>query len=116
VRRVLRVVEQEVVRGDGRGDGAAGCRLGGWYFGSPKRCIETPWLSFGEVSNEGRRIFCHHHTVSGYFDAVSSAGLTITSLLEPAPDAEFAGKNAGRYFQAMHVPVFLIFKAERIRK
>jgi SAM-dependent methyltransferase len=87
----------------------------GWYFGSPKRCIETPWLGFGEVSSKGRRVFCHHHTVSDYFNAVSSAGLTITSLLEPAPGAEFGAKNAARYFQAMHVPVFLIFKAERIR-
>ncbi len=86
----------------------------GLYFGSPNRSIETPWLGFGEVSSEGHRIFCHHHTVSGYFDAVSSAGLTITSLLEPAPGPEFAAKNAARYQQAMHVPVFLIFKAERI--
>jgi ubiquinone/menaquinone biosynthesis C-methylase UbiE len=87
----------------------------GWYFGSPTRSIETPWLGFGEVSSEGRRISCHHHTVSGYFSAVSSAGLTITSLLEPEPGAEFAAKNPERYFQAMHVPVFLVFKAERIR-
>jgi SAM-dependent methyltransferase len=86
----------------------------GWYFGSPKRCIETPWLNFGEVSIEGRRIFCHHHKLSDYFNAVWSAGLTITSLLEPAPSPELAVKNAARYDQAMHVPVFLIFKAERI--
>src|SRR6266850_4841554 len=86
----------------------------GWYFGSPIRSIETPWLEFGEVSREGRRIFCHHHTVSDYFNALSSAGLVITELLEPAPPSEFAAKNAARYHQAMRVPVYLIFKAKPI--
>lgn len=85
----------------------------GWYFGSPLRSIETPWLAFGEVSIEGRRIQCHHHTVSDYFNAIRSAGLTITQLLEPAPPAEFASKNAARYDEAMRLPVFLIFRAEK---
>ena len=83
----------------------------GWYFGPPLRSIQTPWLDFGVVSNEGRRIFCHHHTVSEYFNALASAGLTVTELLEPAPPPEFAAKNGARYHQAMRVPVFLIFKA-----
>lgn len=87
----------------------------GWYFGSRIRSIETPWVDFGEVSSEGRRIFCHHHTVSDYFNALSSAGLAITELLEPAPPPEFAAKNAARYHQAMRVPVYLIFKAELIK-
>jgi ubiquinone/menaquinone biosynthesis C-methylase UbiE len=87
----------------------------GWYFGSPIRCIETPWLGYGNVSNEGRRIFCHHHTVSDYFNAASSAGLPITDLLEPMPPAEFATKNAERYDQAMRMPVFLIFKAQPLK-
>ena len=84
----------------------------GWYFGSPIRCIETPWLGFGDVSSEGRRIFCRHHTISEYFTAVSAAGLVITEMLEPSPPPEFATMNATRYDQAMRVPVFLIFKAE----
>lgn len=87
----------------------------GWYFGSPIRCIETPWLGFGDVSSEGRRIFCHHHTISDYFSAVSAAGLVITEMLEPSPPPEFATMNASRYDQAMRVPVFLIFKAESIK-
>lgn len=87
----------------------------GWYFGSPIRCIETPWLAFGDVSGEGRRIFCHHHTISHYFGAASSAGLSVTDLLEPPPPAEFAEKNAARFDEAMRVPVFLIFKAEPIK-
>lgn len=85
----------------------------GWYFGSPHRSIETPWLGFGEVSSEGRRIFCHHHTISDYFNALSSARLTLTDLLEPVPPTEFAAKNASRYDEAMRVPVFFIFKAEK---
>lgn len=88
----------------------------GWYFGSPHRSIETPWLGFGEVSSEGRRIFCHHHTISDYFNGLSSAGLKITQLLEPAPPTEFAAKNASRYDEAMRVPVFLIFKAEKVNR
>jgi len=84
----------------------------GWYFGSPDRCIETPWLAFGDVSNEGRRIFCRHHTVSEYFDAVTAAGLTITDLLEPSPPAEFAEKNAARYAEAMRLPLFMVFRAQ----
>jgi len=84
----------------------------GWYFGSPIRCIETPWLAFGDVSDEGRRIFCHHHTISDYFGASSAAGLTITEMLEPSPPPEFAAKNLARYDQAMRVPVYLIFRAE----
>lgn len=87
----------------------------GWYFGSPTRCIETPWLAFGDVSSEGRLIFCHHHTISHYFGAAFSAGLSVTDLLEPAPPAEFALKNAARYDEAMRVPVFLIIKAEPIK-
>ena len=87
----------------------------GWYFGSPIRCIETPWLAFGDVSSEGRRIFCHHHTISDYCSALSSAGLTITEMLEPSPPPEFADKNLARYDQAMRVPVFLIFKAKPIK-
>ena len=85
----------------------------GWYFGSPLRSIDTPWLDFGEVAAEGRRISCYHHTVADYFNAISSAGLAITALLEPEPSAEFASKNADRYDEAMRTPVFLIFKAER---
>ena len=88
----------------------------GWYFGSPHRSIETPWLGFGEVSSEGRRIFCHHHTTSDYFNALSSARLKLTDLLEPAPPTEFAAKNASRYDEAMRVPVFLIFKAEKMNE
>jgi SAM-dependent methyltransferase len=86
----------------------------GWYFGSPRRSIETPWLGFGAVSSEGRRIFCHHHTVSDYFNALSSARLSITTLLEPPPSTEYAAKNLSRYDQAIRVPVFLIFRAEKI--
>lgn len=85
----------------------------GWYFGSPHRSIETPWLGFGAVSSEGRRIFCHHHTISDYFSALSSARLSVVDLLEPAPPPEFASKNPTRYDQAIRVPVFLIFKAEK---
>lgn len=85
----------------------------GWYFGPRIRSIETPWLGFGEVASEGRRISCHHHTITDYFAAISSAGLAITKLVEPAPTVEFAEKNAARYDQAMRAPVFLIFKAER---
>lgn len=86
----------------------------GWYFGSPNRTIETPWLGYGEVSSEGRRISCHHHTLSDYFNALASARLSITGLVEPKPSAEFADKNASRYAEAMRVPVFLIFRAENI--
>jgi SAM-dependent methyltransferase len=86
----------------------------GWYFGSPIRTIDTPWLGYAEVPREGRRICCHHHTVSDYFNALSSAGLTVTALLEPAPSLEFAAKNNDRYYQAMRVPVFLILRAELV--
>jgi SAM-dependent methyltransferase len=68
---------------------------------SPERCIETPWLAFGDVSPEGRRISCRHHTVADYFNAAASAGLIITDLLEPSPPVEFAEKNAARYDEAM---------------
>jgi SAM-dependent methyltransferase len=87
----------------------------GWYFGCPVRSIETPWLAFGDVPSDGRRIVCHHHTISDYFGAVSSAGLAITDLLEPSPSSEFADKNLARFDQAMRVPVFLIFRAEPIK-
>lgn len=87
----------------------------GWYFGSPDRCIETPWLAFGDVSTEGRRIFCQHHTITDYFSAASSARLSITELLEPMPPPEFAAKNPARYDEAMRGPLFLIFKAQPIK-
>ncbi len=87
----------------------------GWYFGSPIRSIETPWLAFGDVSTEGRRILCHHHTIADYFSSVSSANLTITGLSEPSPPPEFADLNLARFDQAMRVPVFLIFKAQHLK-
>lgn len=81
------------------------------YFGEPTRMIETPWMNFGQVSNEGRRIISYHHTVSDYFNAIRSAGLKITDLIEPQPSLDFAEKNPVRYTEAMRVPVYLIFKA-----
>jgi SAM-dependent methyltransferase len=85
----------------------------GWYFGSPVRCIETPWLGFGDISNEGRRIFCHHHTIADYVSSLTSAGMTITQILEPSPSADFAVKNPSRYDEAMRVPIYLILMARR---
>ena len=81
------------------------------YFGSPTRRIETPWLGFGDVSSEGQRITCYHHTTADYFGAIRSAGLTITDLVEPEPPAEFARKNPDRYSEAMRVPIYLMFRA-----
>jgi len=85
----------------------------GWYFGSPLRCIETPWLEFGNVSEEGRKISCHHHTTADYFDSLLSAGLTVTRLLEPAPPAAYASKNSARYDEAMRRPVYLILQGNK---
>jgi SAM-dependent methyltransferase len=85
------------------------------YFGAPRRMIETPWLDFGKVSSEGRRIVSYHRTVGDYFRALRRATLTVTDLIEPAPPAEFASKNAARYEEAMRVPIYLIFKAEHER-
>ncbi|HWP42667.1 MAG TPA: class I SAM-dependent methyltransferase [Blastocatellia bacterium] len=84
------------------------------YFGSPLRMIETPWLDFGSVPSEGRRIVSFHHTVEDYFGAITRARLTLTDLVEPAPRAELASKNAARYEEAMRVPVYLIFKAKKV--
>jgi len=92
--------------------------LDGWtgrYFGAPRRCIDTPWVGFGEVPEEGRRIDCHHHTITEYFDAITSAGLTLTRLLEAEPPPEFALKNAARYEEAMNRPLYLIFSASKDR-
>jgi SAM-dependent methyltransferase len=83
------------------------------YFAAAPRCIETPWLGFGEVSDEGRRLDCFHHTVSDYFAALQSAGLRLTELREPAPPAAFAVKNAERYEEAMSLPLYLIFAARK---
>jgi len=85
----------------------------GRYFGKPLRSIETPWIGFGEVSDEGRRINCHHHTITEYFDAITSAGLIVTRFHEPEPPPEFAAKNAARYDEAIRSPLFLIFSATK---
>jgi hypothetical protein len=73
--------------------------------------IETPWLGFGDVSSEGQRINCYHHTTADYFGAIRSAGLTVTDIAEPQPPPEFAQRNPDRYDEAMRVPVYLIFRA-----
>jgi len=83
------------------------------YFGEPLRTIETPWLGYDEVPDEGRRIACHHHTAAEYFNAITAAGLQITQMCEPQPPGEYALQNAARYEQAMRVPVYLIFTAAR---
>lgn len=81
------------------------------YFGEPLRAIRNPWLDYGEVSGEGRRILSYHHTASDYFNAIKSAGLVVTDLREPEPPEEFAAINANRHEEAMRVPVYMIFKA-----
>ena len=81
------------------------------YFGPAARSIETPWLGFGQVSDEGRRLDCFHHTLSDYFAAVQSAGLRLAQVCEPTPPAAFAAKNADRYEEAMSVPLYLVFAA-----
>jgi SAM-dependent methyltransferase len=81
------------------------------YFGAARRSIETPWLGFGDVKDEGQRLDCFHHTVSDYFAAVQSAGLRVTELREPAPPAAFAAKNAARYEEAASLPLYLIIEA-----
>jgi ubiquinone/menaquinone biosynthesis C-methylase UbiE len=85
------------------------------YFGPRHRAIETPWLGFGEVSSEGRRIYCYHHTISDYFNSLAAAGLAIRGLSEPGPPSEFATKNPSRYAQAMRLPVFLILRADKLQ-
>ena len=81
------------------------------YFGAARRSIETPWLGFGNVSHEGRRLDCCHHTLSDYFAAMQSAGLRVAELREPCPPAAFAAKNAARYEEAMSLPLYLIIVA-----
>jgi len=86
---------------------------GSHYFGAPTREVETPWLGCGDISSEGRRIVCYHHTIDEYFHAMRAAGLIVTDLCEPQPPAEFADKSAARYEEAMSLPIYLMFKAER---
>ncbi|MFL6277081.1 MAG: class I SAM-dependent methyltransferase [Blastocatellia bacterium] len=81
------------------------------YFAAAPRRIQTPWLGFGDVSDEGHHLDCFHHTVSDYFAALQSAGLRLTQLHEPVPPAAFASRNAARYEEAMSLPLFLIFAA-----
>ena len=83
------------------------------YFAAAPRRIETPWLAFGEVADEGRHLDCFHHTVSDYFTALESAGLQLMQVREPAPPASFAAKNGERYEEAMSLPLYLIFAARR---
>ena len=83
------------------------------YFGSTERTIETPWLGYGDVPAEGRRIDCFHHTLSDYFTALKAAGLHLLDLCEPRPAAEFRLMNADRYEEAMNVPVYLVMTAIR---
>lgn len=88
---------------------------GSHYFGAPTREVETPWLGCGDIAQEGRRIVCYHHTIDEYFHALRAAGLVVTDLCEPQPPAEFADKSAARYAEAMSLPIYLMFKAERKR-
>lgn len=81
------------------------------YFGYRERSIQTPWLDFGDVPGEGRRILSYHHTIADYFHAITAAGLRVTDLCEPQPPPEYASKNAARYEEAMRVPVYLTFRA-----
>jgi len=81
------------------------------YFAGAPRRIQTPWLGFGEVFDEGRHLDCFHHTLSDYFAAMQSAGLRLTQLREPVPPAAFAARNAARYEEAMSLPLFLVFAA-----
>jgi len=83
------------------------------YFGAPAREVETPWLACGDIRSEGRRIGCYHHTIDQYFHAMRAAGLLVIDLCEPHPPAEFADKSAARYQEAMSLPIYLMFKAER---
>jgi SAM-dependent methyltransferase len=77
----------------------------------PRRTIETPWLGYAEVSSEGRTINCYHHTISEYFSAFAAAGLTIKDLAEPRPPDEFIRTNPARYWEALQIPIYLVFRA-----
>lgn len=81
------------------------------YFGHSKRTIETPWMGFGAVGDDGRRITCYHHTTADYFGAIQSAGLRVTDLCEPEPPSEFSQINPARYLEALSVPIYLLLKA-----
>ncbi len=81
------------------------------YFGARLRKIETPWLEFGEVADEGRQIISYHHTLEDYFIALGAAGLRVSEVREPRPTEDFASKNRVRYLESMRSPVYLIFKA-----
>jgi SAM-dependent methyltransferase len=103
-----------VHRDDAEVDGwEARARWPSQYFGEPQRSIETPWLGFGNVSHEGHRLDCFHHTVSDYFAALQSAGLHLMQLREPCPPAAFAAKNVTRYEEALSVPLYLIMAAAK---
>jgi ubiquinone/menaquinone biosynthesis C-methylase UbiE len=81
------------------------------YFGHSRRTIETPWMGFAPIRDEGQHITCYHHTTADYFGAIQSAGLRVTALCEPEPPAEFSQKNPARYDEALSVPIYLLLKA-----
>ncbi len=79
------------------------------YFNHKVRKYVPPWAKFCTVNH----CICYHHTVEDYFNALTGAGFTIESLVEPEPLQILKEKHPRRYYEMMNTPVFLIFNCRK---
>jgi SAM-dependent methyltransferase len=84
------------------------------YHDVRDREVETPWLGFGDVQSEGKRLRCHHHRLVDYAGALWSAGLQLTALIEPGPPRWLADENPAMFEETISVPVYLVFAASKV--
>lgn len=79
------------------------------YFSHNVRKYVPPWAKYSTVDH----CISYHHTVEEYFNALTGAGFTIESLVEPKPLQILKEKHPRRYYEMMNTPIFMIFKCSK---
>ena len=82
------------------------------YLDKNLRGYIQPWIEYNDdVSNF--LSYSYHHTLSDYFQAITSSGLTITDMAEPMPPRDWQEKYPGRYEAFIETPSYLILKLQK---
>lgn len=70
------------------------------------------WLADGELSVLRREVGANHRTLSTYLNTLSTAGLTLERMVEPAPDIEWAERRLG----AEALPIYVVVRCRRVER
>ncbi len=79
------------------------------YFNTRK--VETEWTGFDEEVI----MTSYYHSLSCITEALSNSGFIIERVVEPKPTKEFEKANKEQYDKLMKFPLFICFKAIKVK-